>query len=173
MGKLVIQDECLAPEKYVYLTYSGPDPWGVVKKIADSLKGFFHVSSSGVCHARLNWDIASDPIAFWSLWWVKRKMSGNSTAVVYIWVQGTKSKTDNTGQFTLRLHSELRTRASGPSIILKPFWLTYSYLFYDRVRRRYIETCRNLVLNFRNEIKEHYNLGKTSVPQAHSSFGNW
>jgi hypothetical protein len=170
MGSIEIYDDCLAPEKFVYLTYTGPDPWGVVKKITDSIKPFFHVSSSSRNHERLNWDVSGDPITFWSLWWVKKAMSGYSKARIYIWVQGTKSKTDNTGQFTMKIHGELETSFSGPSVILKPLWLVYSYLFYNRVRRRYIERCRDLVLNFRNEIKEHYNLGISSVTQAHTTF---
>jgi len=171
MAKLQIMDDCLAPDRYVYLTYSGPDPWGVAKKISESLKGFFHVSTSGTNHERLNWDISGDPINFWSRWWVKKNMSMFSRAWFYIWVQGTKSKTDNTGQFTLRLHGELKTNVGGPSILLKPFWVTYSYLFYNRVRRRFIERCNDMLLNFRNDIKEHYNLRMTSVTGAHSVFG--
>ncbi len=166
MARLEISDDCLSPEKYTYLTYSGPDPWGVVKKVTDSLKPYFHVSSSKVAHERLNWDISSDPINFWSLWWVKKSFSRYTNIRIYIWIQGTKNKTDNNGQFTMRLHGELLTNVSGPRLILKPFWLMYSYLFYNRARRRYIEICRDLLLNFRNEIKEHYNLGATSVPRT-------
>jgi len=171
MGTLEIKDDCLAPERYVYLTYTGPDPWGVVKKITDGIKPFFHVSTSGRNNERINWDVSTDPITFWSLWWVKKNMSAYTTAKYYIWVQGAKSKTDNTGQFTMRIHGDLETSFSGPSIILKPVWLMYSYLFYNRTRRRYIENCRDLAMNFRNEIKEHYNLGVTRIPQAHTSFG--
>ena len=171
MGKLEIRDDCLVPDQYIYLTYTGPDPWGVVKRITDSLKGFFHVSSSKKNHERINWDTTGDPILYWSIWWVKKPFSGYSTARFRIWVQGTKSKVDNTGQFTLRLNADLHTTISGPSFLLKPFWLTYSFLFYNRARRRFVDNCRNYVLNFRNEIKEHYNLGVTSVPQAHTTFG--
>ena len=172
MGKLMVQDDCLVPEKYVWLTYSGPDPWGVVKRITDSIRGFFHVSASGTSHERLNWDMAGDPILFWSRWWVKKTMSKYTYAVIWVWVQGTKSKVENTGQFTLRLNGELITELTGPAIFLKPFWLTYSYLFYDRARRRFLERCRDLTLNFRNQIKEHYNMGITKVPQAHTVFGS-
>lgn len=173
MGKLEIYDDCMAPERYIWLTYSGPDPWGVVKKITDSIRGFFHVSASGTNHERLNWDITADPVTFYSKWWVRKKMSGRTYALIKLWIQGSKSKVDNTGQFTMRVSADLHTVFSGPSLILKPFWLTYSYLFHDRVRQKFIERCRNLTLNFRNEIKEHYNLGITSVPDAHTVFGSW
>jgi len=173
MGTLTIVDDCLTPDRYIYLTYSGPDPWGVVKKITDSIRGFFHVSASGYNQVRLNWDDTSDPITFYAKWWVRRKMSRQTIILIDLWVQGSKSKVDNTGQFTLRINANVLTTVSGPGFLLNPFWLVYSYLFYNRIRRRFLYTCKSLVLNFRNEIKEHYNMGITTVPQAHTVFGSW
>lgn len=171
MATLNISDDCLSPERYVYLTYSGPDPWGVVKKITGNLKAFFHIATSDMSNERLNWDATGDPINFYSLWWAKKGMSGFTQAKWYFWVQGSKSKTDNTGHFTMRLNGDLETTFNGPGIILKPYWVIYSFLFYNRVRRRQLERCRDFLLAFRNEIKEHYNLGVTPVHQTHISSG--
>ncbi|MBI4181671.1 MAG: hypothetical protein HY520_01760 [Candidatus Aenigmarchaeota archaeon] len=171
MATLEIADECLAPEPEVFMTYSGPDPWGVVKHISEEIKPFFHVSTSSTSNDRLNWDIAGDPITFYSSWWVKKSMSGRSDAKFFMRVQGAVSKTDNTGQFTLRMWGRLDTEVSGPAVILKPFWLTYSYLFYNRLRMGYISDCRNYIYHFRNLLKEHYNLGATRLPGKDTSFG--
>ncbi|MBI4020740.1 MAG: hypothetical protein HY369_00690 [Candidatus Aenigmarchaeota archaeon] len=171
MGTLSIEDDCLTPERYAYLTYSGPDPWGVFKKITDSLKPFFHISTSSTNNDRLNWDISGDPITFYSLWWVKKKMSGISLAKITIKVQGEVSKTTNMGKFTLQLYGDLYTEFSAPSILLKSAWLLYSYLFYNKARQAYITECQGLIYNFRNEIKKHYNLDVTSVPERGVAFG--
>lgn len=173
MGDIFINDDCLTPYRHIYMTYSGPDPWGVVKQITDSIRGFFHVSASGTSQYRLNWDLAGDPILFYSKWWVRKRLANNIDAIIYLWVQGTKSKVDNTGQFTLRINADVNAKYSGPTFLLQPLWVMYSYLYFNRVRRKFIESCRNYVLNFRNEIKEHYNLGITSVPSSGTVFGNW
>jgi len=35
-SQLTINDECLAPEKYVYVKYKGPDSWAVSEAIASA-----------------------------------------------------------------------------------------------------------------------------------------
>lgn len=171
MATITIVDECLAPEKYIYVTYKGPNPFGVAEKISETVRPFFHVSASGTAQTRLNWDSSGDPIAFFSTWWVKKDLSRFTKMWVYIKVQGSKSKADNMGEFTMQLNGSLETKFEGFSAFLKPFWLMYSYLFYDRARRHFIERCRNFVVNFRNEVKEHFGLEVTSVPTARGSYG--
>lgn len=171
MAKFEIRDDCLAPERELTLSYAGPDPWAVVGRITDSIRDFFHVSASGTNQERLNWDVSGDPIGFYSVWWIKKKLSGYSHALIRIRVQGNKSKTDNTGRFTMYISGELVTNFEGHKWIIKPVWLLYTYLFYDRAKRRYVEKCSDLILNFRNEIKQHYGISATPVPQAHSVYG--
>lgn len=170
MGKITIEDDCLVPERFLTMTYSGKDPWGVGRKIAEMVKPFFHVSSSGTNNLRLNWDDAGDPVTFYSLWWVKVKYSRFTTSWFRIKVQGEKHKADNTGTFTLELQANLETKFSGWSPFLRTAWLMYSYLYYNRIRRKMIERCRNSTLNFRNEIKKHFELEASSTP-AYGGFG--
>jgi hypothetical protein len=158
MGKLVITDECLAPAKFIYLNYSGPNPFEVARKIGESLKFFFHVSTAGVSETRLNWDISGDPITFYNTWWVQKKLSGFSTIWVYIKIEGKKSKTTNEGSFMLELRAQLVTKFKYSNPLLKALWWIYSYLFYNKPRRKYVERCNNFATSFRDEIKEHFNL---------------
>jgi len=171
MGKIVIRDDCMAPDRYVRLKYSGSDPWGVSKKITDLIKPFFHVSSSGTNNFRLNWDISGDPITFYSRWWVRKRFSRFSMMRVSIKLQGEKFKKTNTGSFTFQMHARIITSFGGWGPILKPIWHMYSYLFYNRARRSYIEHCRNYLLNFRNELKKHFNLETNVEPTAMGTYG--
>ena len=171
MGKIEIVDDCFVPDKFIYLTYKGPDPFGVVTRITQRIRPFFHVSASGTNNTRINWDDSGDPIHFFSTWWVRRNLSRFSSMFVWINVIGTQSKTGDKGEFTLRLNADLKTSFEGIGVVLKPIWLIYSYLFYDRARRGFIENCRNYTVNFRNELKEHFNLEATQVPAARGAFG--
>ena len=171
MGKIEITDHCLAPERFIYLKYKGKDPWGVAKHITDRIKPFFHISASGTSNYWFNWSRNPDSDSFYTLWWVKKAFSGWSYMQVNLKLQGKKMKADNTGEFTLQMDADLKTEVTGMSSLLMPFWYMYSYLFYNRVRRKWIDKCRDLVESFRNDIKEKFELETTSVGPAISSHG--
>ena len=77
MGKLTITDECMAPDKYLKMKYSGPDPWAMAKKIGSTIRPFFHVSSSGTNNIDLRWDVVGENISFYSQWWYSVYVSQN------------------------------------------------------------------------------------------------
>ena len=164
MGRIEIIDDCLEPERYVYLTYRGPNPWEVAKQITAKIRPFFHVSASGTNNTRLNWDVAGDPIKFYSTWWARRKLSHYTIARFFFKINGSKSKTKDEGEFVIEFYGQLETEIKGWSLLLWPFWLTYSYLFYNRARRNYLRICQSSIYNFRNELKEHYKLETNPVP---------
>ena len=119
---------------------------------------FFKVSSAGVSETRFSWDNSGDPITFFTTWWVQKSMSGFTRMMVTIKVQGAKGKNNNEGNFNLEMKGEISTKFEFRTSLLKPFWLIYSYLFYDRRRREYIEYCKNQLYDFRKELAEHFNL---------------
>lgn len=157
MGKMVIVDDCLAPARFIYLDYSGPDPFGICKKIAGMLQSFFGVSTAGVSETDFRWDNTGDPITFYFTWWVQRNL-GRSGLRIDIKVQGSKGKTKNTGNFTMELRGKITTNFSYATSLLKPLWWIYAYMFYDRRRRNYTYMCKDWLYRFRKEIAEHYNL---------------
>ena len=99
MAKLTIKDDCLAPERFIYLDYSGPNPFGMAKKIAGMLGKYFHVSTSGISEYDFRWDRMGDPYGFFVRWWVKKAMSNYTTAWYYIQVQGQQYRETKEGSF--------------------------------------------------------------------------
>ena len=170
--KILIIDDCLANDRYVYTTYTGPNPWGVSKFISGKLRTYFHVSSSGSSHQRINWDVVGENINFYSRWQIKRSFSAYTMMYIDFKVLGKKSKATNQGSFTMTLNARLETKFEGWVHWVKPIWLMYSYLFYHRMRRNMIERCRNHVYNFREEVKKHFNMQTTEgVTRAQGSYG--
>jgi len=171
MAKIEIHDDCLEPDRYIYLSYKGPDPWAVNKKLAGLLRLHFHVGTSSVCNQRINWDIVGENISFYSVWWVKKRFTRNTRMRVEIKILGKKSKATNYGEFIMEINPWIQTEFSTWGFLLKPAWLIYSYLFYDRVRRKHIETCRNMIYTLRNKLKEHFNLTVTETTEAQGVYG--
>lgn len=172
MGKIEIKEDCLVPDRFIYITYEGPDPWDVAKKLTgDSVKQFFHVSSSGTNEEIFKWDITGDNTTFFLKRWVRKKFSRFSGMEVRMKLQGHKAKANNKGKFTLQLTAYLNTKFTGWGVFVRPVWNIYSYLFYNRVRRMYLERCREFTVGFQQEIRRHYNLKVTAPPGRHTAYG--
>jgi hypothetical protein len=160
MGTIRIVEDCLAPSRYVYLTYTGKNPFGVASKIAEMLQPFFRVSSAGVSETDFRWDDAGDPIQFYFTWWVIRddEVSRWTEQRFNIKVQGWQYKETKEGEFTLQLDASLTTNFDFSNPFLKGLFFIYDYIFYYRRRSEYLKECSDLVYEFRDEIKEHFNL---------------
>jgi hypothetical protein len=167
-----IIDDCLIPDRFIWLNYKGHNPWGAAKHISGLIRTFFHVSASGTNNQRINWDVVGENINFYSVWWVKKSFTGFTTMFVDMKIIGKKSKATNDGEFTMQMNARLETKFEGWVQWVKPLYLMYSYLFYYRVRRKMIERCRNNVYNFREEIKKHFNMQTAeSVTKATGTYG--
>lgn len=160
MGKIIIRDDCLAPGRYVYLDYHGKNPFEIVRKINDEIGDFFQVTASQWGEDDFRWDNSDDPATFYARYWVNKPAGGKYSHIRFrIKLQGQESQTTKEGLFTLELVGRVVTEFEARNIFLRTFWWIYSYLFYDRRRRNYIEFCRDYFERFRTMVKEHYNLG--------------
>ena len=158
MSKLVIEDVCLTPKGEVSIEYSGPRPFLAAKRIGKELSSFFQVSGASSSERRVEWDVSGDPISFYLIYEVKKKMSAISTLYFKIRIRGEKFKTKDEGKFTLFIEGKLKTEVSG---LLKSFWWIYSYLFYNKARREYLKICQDFIERFKNEyVKDLFKLEK-------------
>lgn len=157
MGKMVIVDDCLAPARFIYFDYSGPDPFGVSKKISGMLQSFFGVSTAGVSETNFNWSAEGDPIGFYFTWWVQKSF-GKSNMRIDIKVQGSKGKTKNVGNFTMELRGRISTTFGFSTSLMKSLWWIYAYVFYNSRRRNYVDICKDHLQRFRVDMAQHYNL---------------
>ncbi len=158
MKKFEIVDDCLAPAQFMYVSYSGASPFAVYSKIMGMLQQFFEISSSGVFEDRFDWDVSGSEVGFYSKVKIRRDFGKFTNMFVQMQVKGSRRKDTNKGKFTLRVNAWLETKFEYSNPIVKSLWWIYSYLFYDKARRGHIEFCRNKVIDFINEIKEHFNL---------------
>jgi hypothetical protein len=158
MVKIEVFDDCLAPARFIFLDYKGKAPFDVYQKVSGMLQGFFEVSSSGTGETDFRWDNAGPNDEFYARWWVQKKMAKSTTMWVHIMVQGEKNRETNEGHFSMRLHAENRTSMTSSNPFFRALWWTYMYLFYNSRRRDYLKQCNDLLYEFRDTLKEHYNL---------------
>ena len=158
MTKMEIVDDCLSPTQFIYLTYTGANPYKVYTKISGMMQQFFEISSAGVFEDRFNWDIFGKEIDFFMKMKVRRDFGRFTNMYVHMNILGKRRKDSNVGDFTLRVNSYLETNFTFNNPISRTLWYLYGYIFYNKRRRGYLEFCRNTTNDFINEIKEHFNL---------------
>lgn len=163
MAKITVSDECFSPVRAATLSYNGPDPYGVVKKVAEYIKPYFHLTAIGALNTRINWDVSDNPALFYTRWEANRKMSRFSKFVFTLIAQGEVNQETNKGNFSLQIEASIDTDIKGWGPILRPFWLWYSYVFYNKRRQEYLKICKNNINGFINELKKHFNLGYTEI----------
>ncbi|MCK4714928.1 MAG: hypothetical protein KAT35_05090 [Candidatus Aenigmarchaeota archaeon] len=162
MGEIKIIEDCNAPARFIYLTYSGKNPFDCASKIAGMLQPFFKVSSAGISETDFRWDKTGDPITFYFTWWVEKAGTESPSKMTKmrfnIKVQGSQTKETKEGEFTLQLDGRLMTAFSYNNPFLKGLFWMYDYLFYNKRRAQSLKICEELNNEFRDEIKEHFNL---------------
>ncbi len=161
MGELVIEDDCFAPRKFIFVEYSGPDPFVFVREFRDMLRPIFEVGTSNIGEPRWMWDWTGDPIQLYVHWLVRKKMTDHTTFLFSIRVVGFKSKSKNEGNFRMEIEPVARHKIEYKNWFTKAFWWLYWYLMYGRIRQSYIENCRDYANRFINAMKEMYNLKAT------------
>ena len=161
-NKIVIQEDCLSPSRWIWLEFSGKNPFSVASKIAGMLMPCFNVSSAGISETDFRWDNSGDPITYYFTWWVERGGSDGPSRWTKqkfnIKVQGTQTKESKEGRFTLQLFGTLTTKFGSSNPFLKGLFWLYDYLFYAKRRSQYLKDCEETLFEFREEIKKHFNL---------------
>lgn len=166
MGKLVIVDECLVPRRLVWIHYKGADPIGFLKDFRTTLRFQFDVSSTRCYEKKLLWDYTGDPIRFYNEWIVKKEFSRFTNMWISLRALGYVSKGKKDGNFSLELYGELKHTFEPSNWFTKYVWLIYNYMFYNKLRERYIIMCRDYVENFMNWCKENYDMKTVTTPEA-------
>lgn len=166
MGKIVITDECLVPRRHVWINYKGPDPIGFLKGLRTNLRFLFDVSSTRCMEKKLLWDYTGDPIRFYDEWKVRKEFSRFSTMWITLRALGYVSKGKKDGDFSLEFYGEIKTVFDSVNWLTKYVWIMYNYMFYNKMREKYTDMCREYINNFMNWCKEKYGMKTVTTTES-------
>ena len=159
-GKLLIKDDCLAPQKTLSLTYEGPNTMKIATQTSAFFSNFFKVSSAGWAEQDFRFDNSGDNLEFYARWWVRKSMSAYSELFWEITVQGEENKNTKKGRFSLVIDADVEHRFPENWALRGIFWM-YHYLLYDRLRRDWIKRCSELAYGFRELLKQEFGIIKS------------
>jgi hypothetical protein len=163
MSKIVIEDECLAPSKFIYMHYEGPNAFKFANSINKMLPSIFKVNTSSRNEEDMKWDTSKqDHASFFFRFEVNKERSANSRIKFFIKVQGEETLSTSMGRFTIELTARVMNIFERPGwcpeALFKSWWWTYSYLFYDRRRQQHVEICKSWLMTFKGWARDKLNI---------------
>ncbi|MEM5815539.1 MAG: hypothetical protein QXW01_03220 [Candidatus Aenigmatarchaeota archaeon] len=161
----IIEDDCLVPEKYIKISYRGPNPFLAYQSLFGICRKYLEIDPADYWERDFRWDNSDDPRGFYVRVIVQKSLDSRSKVFFEIIIQGKQPKESNKeGEVVVLIGAKLTTEYKQDTPFQKSFlyksllWM-YNYFFYFRVRRRYLELCKQLCEKIRDGYKEILNIG--------------
>ena len=152
MPSWILEDDCLAPRRYIRIVYSGPDPFSAYRATSGMLVRVIEIDPADYMERDFRWDVSGDPRGFYVRAIAEKRMDARSVIHFEIIMQGKQpSDPSKNGELTiligarLRTEYDLRTPFQQSSFYKGLLWL-YNFFFYFKVRRSYIKMCNEWLL---------------------------
>lgn len=154
----VIRDDVLAPKDVKIINYSGPNPLVVYYALDKLFRLTFKVKGTHLFEPDFRWDTTADPRPFYIRFYTEKGFDKFSRFRIEIWMQG-RQPTDPTknGDIRVEIRGWLETRYPISTLLHKifllPFFYFYHIVFYNRIRRQYLQFLREGVERVEVEIR--------------------
>jgi hypothetical protein len=155
-----IEDDCLAPEAKITIEYTGTDPFRAYKIAKDTMRKVLEVEAMDFWERDFRWDISSDPRDFFTRLYVDKGIDSRSRALIEVIMQGKiPSDPNKEGRITIQIGGRLRTDYTLETafqqlpIYRGLIWL-YHKIFYNRVRRGYLDMCYDWIQKLNSAFRE-------------------
>jgi len=158
-GKHTYSDDLLAPMEEISIDYAGKNPFLICTVAMRLLRDTLKVSASSLREDDVRWDITGDPKGFYVKWRAYRPEDKWSKTMIIIIAQGFIDK-ERVGKVNIRIRGYLNTSYKYGNPISKYLWWFYSYIFYWKQRRAYLDFSRDNIMHIRQEILSAYNILK-------------
>jgi len=142
MPSWILEDDCLAPGRYIRIVYSGPNPFSAYQATSGMLVKVVEIDPADYMERDFRWDVSGDPRGFYVRAIAEKKMDARSVIHFEIIMQGKQpSDPSKNGELTILIGARLRTEYDlehhfNNLPFTKDFFGFYNFFFYFKVRRR-------------------------------------
>ncbi|MBS3052766.1 MAG: hypothetical protein J4428_05345 [Candidatus Aenigmarchaeota archaeon] len=167
MAKIVMQDDCLAPDLQITLNFKGPNPIIAYQKLKRAMRDVWEVEAKDYWEREFRWDTSGDPREFLVKAYVVKMLDRFSRVIIEIYVHGHQpSDPSKSGDVEVRIGGYLKTEFGGKGIIddarnplYKGLLWMYNKYFYWGQRRYYLhEWCYKKLHKFRDIYQKILNI---------------
>ena len=161
MTKLLIEDDCLAPDTPIKIHYKGPNPFRAYSKTITFLRKIWEIEAKDYWERQFRYNPDEDPRGFYVTAYVNKGLDRFTRIIVEVVMQGAQpSDPTKEGWIEIKIGGVLKTEYGGNTIfedIRNPitrflYWL-YDKVYYQDRRKYYLkEWCYKRL----HELKERY-----------------
>lgn len=154
----IIEDDVLAPKGAEVVEYYGPNPFSIYTKIGGLLQTIFHARGLNVFEDQFRWDITTDPRPFFIQMHLNKKLDNFTRLYIFIKLYGAQpSDETKSGRLLLEIAGKIRTEYPSDTIWQKifvfPFLWIYHHIFYNKIRRSYLQIAKRGIETLENELR--------------------
>ena len=159
MVKVVYEDDCLAPGRYITIEYNGQDPFKAFQSSFNLFRSLLEIDPADYWERDFRWDTSEDPRGFYARMYVNKGMDKNTKIVFEIIMSGSQpSDPKKPGKLLIQIGAKISTQYSlntpfQQSSLYRSLLYLYNFFFYFRIRRSYIYTCQQLIYKLRDAYK--------------------
>lgn len=164
--RILIHDYCLIPRPTATIEYTGPNPQRIYELMRKLFYDLFGITEKEIQEREFKWDKVAGGEVFHVRWETIKDLDTHSFRDIVVIIDGTAKPSKEFGkEGSVRVTFEGKIRTEYPqdtiwqrSLIYEMFRTFYHKLIYQSVRKKYIDECRALLLQFSDEIKSFFNL---------------
>lgn len=165
-ARLLIHDYCLIPRPTATLEYTGPNPQAIYEFVRKLFYTLFNITEKELQERDFRWEKVPGGESFHVRFELIKDLDTYTFQDITVTLDGTVRPSKEFGkEGTVRVVFEGKIRTEYPqdtiwqrSLIYEMSRTFYHKLIYQNIRKKYIEECRALLLQFSDEIKSFFNL---------------
>jgi hypothetical protein len=165
--KLQIHDNCLEPGMpRLTLSYSGPNPQNIYKKIKELFLSVWKVEPSEIQEKNFSWDRTASSEKFNMNFEVVKDLDRYTYMLIVVDLSGEAKPSKEFGKegpATIRIAGAIKTEYPQDSmwqrsIFYEMFRIFYHKVIYQDTRMKFLQDCNSSIMTFQEEIKSFLNL---------------
>jgi len=158
MPALKYSDELTHESDNILISYTGKEPFRIRRRIEDITKTTLEIDSPKFYLHYINYDLTDG--RFKAEWQATKPWDRWTSMGVMIrcWGQQYLGDPEKNGWFRLKLIATIDTEYNYTHSIQKSLWWSYNYMFYNNVRSKIHEECRDYYYRLLTEIKKLYDI---------------
>jgi hypothetical protein len=165
-ARILIHDYCLVPRPTATLEYTGPNPQRAYDSIRKLFGSLFNITEKEVQEREFRWEKVAGGESFHVRWETIKDLDSHTFQDITITLDGTASPSKEFGkEGSLKISFEGKIRTEYPqdtiwqrSLIYEMFRTFYHKTIYQGIRKKYVEECRETLLQFSDEIRSFFNI---------------
>jgi hypothetical protein len=158
MPKFLLTADVYSPQAVKTMKFTGDHPSRVLKIIPSLMKSVFRLAGSKFYEDELKWDKTFETIDFFCQWRGAVGMDSRTTFWLKVKIIGEQSSKDKRGTVTIYIQPYIKTEIEYDNTMDKILGTIYSYLFYKKTVRTYIERQNLYLRQFESSLKKELGL---------------